>query len=175
MIPVILPYAPIDVRVPTLVRAYTWIDCRENGFSDSVLDRLHWGITGDRPQPREESSGGLARVRLESYFAMEGGKIPFRRFRRGGAYHYKVKIGLAGDASVLDSVIEVEYDLHHTFKLPRRISTDRANNFCIEIWTYGEFDLSATVRFADGTALEREHYLELDLPDDDGTNYLDLS
>ena len=88
-----------------------------------------------------------------------------------GYEHYPIKIALVGPDHLLDSIIEVEYKLHEAFKRPRRVTSDRAKNFAIEIWAYGGFDMSAVIQFENGKIGKIKHEVELKLPDDDGTNY----
>lgn len=47
VIPVLLPGAPARPRLPLFLANRTWVDLRE-GFADAPLDRLVWGITGER-------------------------------------------------------------------------------------------------------------------------------
>jgi TIR domain len=48
VIPVLLPGAPQMPKLPIFLRAFTWVDLRE-GLTDSGIDNLVWGITGQRP------------------------------------------------------------------------------------------------------------------------------
>lgn len=50
IIPVLLPGAPDDVKLPLFLEGFTWVDLRE-GLKKDGLDRLEWGITGVRPNP----------------------------------------------------------------------------------------------------------------------------
>jgi len=50
VIPVLLPGAPQQPNLPLFLKAFTWVDLR-SGFSDDGLDRLVWGITGQKPAP----------------------------------------------------------------------------------------------------------------------------
>ncbi len=47
VIPVLLPNSPSTVELPVFLRGMSWVDFRK-GFSDSGLNRLIWGITGQR-------------------------------------------------------------------------------------------------------------------------------
>jgi hypothetical protein len=49
IIPVLLPGAPADVTLPLFLQAFTWVDLR-NGLTADALDRLRWGITGEKPR-----------------------------------------------------------------------------------------------------------------------------
>ncbi|MBS0265691.1 MAG: TIR domain-containing protein [Planctomycetes bacterium] len=178
IIPVLLPEAPIDVHMPYFIRAFTWVDCRD-GFSDTMIDRLVWGITGRKPRTSKLTSsvGSPTKISIEvtSELNKRGRRIPFRVFREGGFEHYQMRISLAAVDHVLNAVTDVEYHLHRTFKQPRRVSTDRETNFAIDIWTYAGFEVNAVIRFADGSTVKKTHSLELDLPDDNGSNYVDES
>lgn len=48
VIPVLLPGAPKQPDLPLFLKAFTWVDLR-GGLSDDGLDRLQWGITGQKP------------------------------------------------------------------------------------------------------------------------------
>jgi TIR domain len=50
VIPVLLPGAPGDVRVPMFLGNRTWVDLRP-AVTDQALGRLVWGITGIKPNP----------------------------------------------------------------------------------------------------------------------------
>ncbi|HYO13388.1 MAG TPA: TIR domain-containing protein [Thermoanaerobaculia bacterium] len=51
VIPVLLPGAPQKPELPLFLRAFTWVDLR-SGPGKGGLDRLIWGITGKKPEPR---------------------------------------------------------------------------------------------------------------------------
>ena len=72
-------------------------------------------------------------------------------FRKGGHPHFKVRICLASDdASELDQVAFVKYELHPSFKDRYRSTSDRSSGFEIKIRTYGYFEISARLTKADG-------------------------
>lgn len=48
IIPVLLPGAPPDVKLPVFLESFTWVDLR-NGLTPEGLERLRWGITGEKP------------------------------------------------------------------------------------------------------------------------------
>lgn len=48
VIPVLLPDAPADVKLPLFLEGHTWVDLRD-GMSKAAIDRLIWGITGRKP------------------------------------------------------------------------------------------------------------------------------
>ena len=49
VIPVLLPGAPSQPELPLFLGNLTWVDLRD-GITDAGLDRLVWGITGQKPQ-----------------------------------------------------------------------------------------------------------------------------
>ena len=49
IIPVLLPGAPMDVKLPFFLEAFTWVDLRQ-GLTAAALERLRWGITGEKPR-----------------------------------------------------------------------------------------------------------------------------
>jgi tetratricopeptide (TPR) repeat protein len=48
VIPVLLPGCPQAPELPLFLSEFTWVDLRE-GITDDRLDRLEWGITGNKP------------------------------------------------------------------------------------------------------------------------------
>ncbi len=48
VIPVLLPGAPGKPELPLFLKQFTWVDLRE-GITEKGLDRLVWGITGQKP------------------------------------------------------------------------------------------------------------------------------
>src|SRR4051812_1602398 len=48
VIPVLLPDAPSEPKLPFFLRRFTWVDLRGE-LTQEGLDRLQWGITGKRP------------------------------------------------------------------------------------------------------------------------------
>jgi len=50
IIPVLLPGAPDDVKLPPFLEEFTWVDLRD-GLKKDGLGRLEWGITGVKPNP----------------------------------------------------------------------------------------------------------------------------
>jgi TIR domain len=66
IIPVLLPGAPAEVKLPLFLEAFTWVDLRQ-GLSADGLERLRWGITGEKPPDATPggSADGLGQVRLQ--------------------------------------------------------------------------------------------------------------
>lgn len=62
VIPVLLPNAAKKPRLPLFLRRFTWVDFRP-GLSEDALDRLHWGITGKKPNPRPPEDPAFATYR----------------------------------------------------------------------------------------------------------------
>jgi hypothetical protein len=50
VIPILLPGAPDNVKLPVFLEAYTWVDLRP-GLTKEGLDRVQWGITGVKSAP----------------------------------------------------------------------------------------------------------------------------
>jgi hypothetical protein len=48
VIPVLLPGADKEPELPLFLQAFTWVDLRD-GVTEENLDRLVWGITGQKP------------------------------------------------------------------------------------------------------------------------------
>ena len=47
VIPVLLPEAPNEPELPLFLAQFTWVDMR-GGLTKEILDRLFWGITGEK-------------------------------------------------------------------------------------------------------------------------------
>jgi TIR domain len=55
VIPVLLPHAPEEPKLPIFLNEFTWVDLR-SGLTEEGLDQLQWGITGNRlDRPKLES------------------------------------------------------------------------------------------------------------------------
>jgi len=52
VMPVLLPDAPTDVKLPLFLRRFGWVNLR-SGFTKDGLDRLVWGITGKKPDEED--------------------------------------------------------------------------------------------------------------------------
>ncbi len=48
VIPVLLPDVPQEAELPLFLQDFSWVDLRE-GMTEAGLDRLEWGITGEKP------------------------------------------------------------------------------------------------------------------------------
>lgn len=65
--------------------------------------------------------------------------------------YYRLRIWLDADTpELLDEVASVEYHLHPTFTVPDRIVKDRDSNFALVTVAWGEFNMSADVKFKGG-------------------------
>ncbi|HEY9419801.1 MAG TPA: TIR domain-containing protein [Thermoanaerobaculia bacterium] len=52
VIPVLLPGAPEKPKLPLFLTGFTWVDLRR-GVTEEGVDRLEWGIRGEKPSPRK--------------------------------------------------------------------------------------------------------------------------
>ncbi len=111
-------------------------------------------------------------VQVKSKLLETDGKIRYAIFRDGGHEHYNIKIYVEGPDEDLDRIERVEYLLHPTFRRRRRVSTERADGFPLELWAWGMFDIEVTFELKDGTSERTSYYLRFSLPDDTGTNYV---
>ncbi len=102
-------------------------------------------------------------------------RIKYRVFHKGGREHYNLRIYIDGSERELAKIKKVQYVLHPSFGNPRRMSTDAANGFPIEIWTWGLFDIEVTYDLVGGTTASENFYLKYSLPADTGSTYVDLS
>ena len=59
VIPVLLPGAPEKPELPLFLRSFIWVDLRD-GITEVGIDRLVWGITGEKPEPRPPADEILA-------------------------------------------------------------------------------------------------------------------
>jgi tetratricopeptide (TPR) repeat protein len=53
VIPVLLPGSTSAPELPRFLRSFTWVDLRD-GLTDSGIDHLIWGITGERPSSLDD-------------------------------------------------------------------------------------------------------------------------
>ena len=81
VIPVLLPGAPAEPDLPFFLKRFTWVDLRA-GLTEEGLDRLHWGITGRKPdrsvpresQPRQVGEPDRKHLQTPPFKDQEGGK-----------------------------------------------------------------------------------------------------
>jgi transcription initiation factor IIF auxiliary subunit len=79
-----------------------------------------------------------------------------------GQEYYRLRIFMDADESErLDDVAEVTYRLHPTFRDPIRKVTDRRSNFELRTAAWGEFNMTAEIRFKGGDKLVVERYINL--------------
>ena len=100
------------------------------------------------------------------------GKIKYRIFNKGGKEHFHIGVWLDADVEQLKKIESVQYELHPSFKRSVRQSRDRENKFSVTIWTWGMFNITATINYTDGSNSEHSYYLSYDLPADTGENYI---
>jgi transcription initiation factor IIF auxiliary subunit len=102
------------------------------------------------------------------------GKIKYQIFHSGGREHYHISIWLEGSDIELDAIEKVEYELHPTFRNRNRNSSNRSKKFGITFWTWGMFAIKTTIHYKKGTTEISNYYLSYELPNDDGTNYVQV-
>jgi len=73
-------------------------------------------------------------------------------FKDGKYWNYYIRIYLDVERDAvnqdiydLSDVSFVRYQLHHSYKQPVRIAESKENNFQLLVWTYGFYQLKATV------------------------------
>ncbi|HEX3131202.1 MAG TPA: tetratricopeptide repeat protein [Thermoanaerobaculia bacterium] len=54
VIPVLLPGAPKRPDFPIFLAERTWLDFRKEGITAAGIERLVWGMTGEKPRPRKD-------------------------------------------------------------------------------------------------------------------------
>lgn len=78
--------------------------------------------------------------------------------------YYRWRVFVDESKSVLEDIEAVQYLLHPTFPDPLRIRTSKGEQFGLETTGWGEFTLSITVQYRDGT--ESKAFYRLDLSKD---------
>ncbi|HSS78415.1 MAG TPA: toll/interleukin-1 receptor domain-containing protein, partial [Thermoanaerobaculia bacterium] len=53
VIPVLLPGAPTEIKLPLFLKGFKWADLR-GGITKEGMNQLVWGITGEQPDPEKE-------------------------------------------------------------------------------------------------------------------------
>lgn len=115
----------------------------------------------------------MSKFEIKHELVKTDGKIEVKRFSPKGRDHYHIKVFISG---ALDRIEYVSYELHPTFNSPNRVSNDQSERFCIDFWTWGEFDMTAIVYLKNGSVKEVSHYLSYsdELPAEDSA-YLYVS
>lgn len=75
------------------------------------------------------------------------GKILMRKFKDITYECFRLRLFIEGDIDVLEGV---EYELHPSFPNPLIMVKKRKGGFPLEIWTWGEFDITVTFYHKDG-------------------------
>ncbi|MEL6926902.1 MAG: pYEATS domain-containing protein [Bacteroidota bacterium] len=76
--------------------------------------------------------------------------------------NYRINVQIAGGPSHLDSIEQVTYHLHKSFKNPERVVSNRKNRFQIILKVWGGFDLRASLAFRDGLIIQISTALRID-------------
>jgi YEATS family len=78
-----------------------------------------------------------------------------------GRERYRWKVFVAEPEELLQKIKSVAYRLHPTFPNPIRLTSDRRSRFAIEGVGWGEFEITASVEFNDGTDEQIRYQLRL--------------
>jgi hypothetical protein len=87
-----------------------------------------------------------------------------KKFTTDGQFHYYIRIFIEAAPAALDQIEFVKYTLHPTFRDRNRVSTNRATNFDIKIWTYGYFDVQALIVTKDGQSIPISGFVQWTIP-----------
>ena len=117
----------------------------------------------------------MSGLEIKCKLRKKNGRYKYKSFSEDGREHYNLKIYLEGGKDLLKKVDKVKYKLHESFYKPIRISERRDKKFRINIWTWGMFNIEVTIYFLDGSNEDLNYYLDYELPDDTGKNYIDLT
>ena len=103
------------------------------------------------------------------------GKIKFKRFSAAGTDYYHIGVWINASKPELRTIDKVEYELHKSFKNRIRKSEARHNGFSVTFWAWGAFEIKVSIHKVDGTVEIIQHQLQIKLPADNGSNYIDVS
>jgi pimeloyl-ACP methyl ester carboxylesterase len=65
VIPILLPGAAVQPELPLFLSQFTWVDLR-HGLTKEGLDKLVWGITGEKPAPELRSPSASEPIKVET-------------------------------------------------------------------------------------------------------------
>lgn len=74
---------------------------------------------------------------------------------------YRIVMNIKGDQSIIDSIKEVKYILHHTFRHPVVIATDKENDYKYVLFVWGEFLLRAEITLKNESVIDVAKDLKL--------------
>jgi transcription initiation factor IIF auxiliary subunit len=90
--------------------------------------------------------------------------VPKKVFKANGKNNFYVRLFIeSDDPSSLDHIDLVIYELHPTFRKPKRMSKDRNNGFEIKIWTWGFFPVNAKLFMKNGDVRPVSGYVKYDV------------
>jgi hypothetical protein len=67
---------------------------------------------------------------------------------------------LKATSDILDQIECVHYELHHTFKNPKKIIRDPKSHFQLRFNGWGTFEIPIIIRFKDGSSMQTSHQLQ---------------
>ncbi|MGA1873660.1 MAG: pYEATS domain-containing protein [Thermoplasmatota archaeon] len=86
------------------------------------------------------------------------------KFPNSSKTYYYVRLFIeAPSLHDLERIKFVIYQLHPTFRQPKRMSKDRGNNFEIKIWTWGYFEVKVKLYMTDDSVEQIEGYVRYDV------------
>ena len=87
-------------------------------------------------------------IKVRHKLLKKNGKILMRHFKGIPDECFNIRIFLEGD---IDTLKKVEYELHPSFYNPLRAVENPKGGFPLDIWTWGEFDITVTFYYKDGS------------------------
>lgn len=102
------------------------------------------------------------------------GQIEFWLPKGESREHYHIRVWIECDDSVKTRIVSVDYLLHPSFRRRIRSSSNQDSSFAIDLWTWGMFKIEVTLHTNQGPVMKIPFYLSYELPDDDGTNYVQV-
>ena len=86
-----------------------------------------------------------------------------QKFQNSTKLYYYVRLSIeAPSYPEMERIKFVIYELHPTFRQPKRMAKDRIRNFEIKIWTWGYFNLTAKLYMTDNTIQQIDGYVSYD-------------
>lgn len=90
--------------------------------------------------------------------------VPMKVFKANGRKNFYVRLFIdSNEPSDLDHIDLVIYELHPTFRKPKRMSKEKNNGFEIKIWTWGYFPVNAQVFMKNGDVRPVSGYVKYDI------------
>jgi hypothetical protein len=119
-------------------------------------DILTFHVGGTTPVPLPVQPGVRPNIQIITQAVDPATNRVYYSYNQQGLQIFKIKVLVTGPD--LYRIRSVHYKLHPTFSPSEQTMTNPRNNFELELWTWGAFNMPITVTTTDGRAYRYDYY-----------------